>query len=117
VVPAGTISVACTSSRCGSPRLSAWSYTALIRSPAATVFSAATSCACTGMAPYADRKAPLPNVWSKCSWVFTTATTPPAPSARTSSITSRAATAEAWVSTTMRPSAPRTTETLTSYHS
>ena len=63
------------------------------------------------------RKTPLPKVWSKCSWVFTTATTSPAPSARTSSITSRAATADAWVSTTSRPADPRISVTLTSNHS
>ena len=90
---------------------------ALIRSPAGTVRSAATSWACTGTAPYAARKAPLPKVWSKCSWVLTTATTSPAPSARTSSITSRAATADAWVSTTSSPAEPRTRVTLTSNHS
>ena len=114
---AGTISVAWTSSRCGSATLSGSSYRALIRSPAGTVFSAATSCACTGMAPYSARNTPLPKVWSKCSWVFTTAATSPAPRARTSSITSRAATAEAWVSTTSNPDEPRTSVTLTSNHS
>ena len=81
------------------------------------MFSAATSCACTGIEPYSARKTPLPKVWSKCSWVFTTATTSPAPSARTSLTTSRAATADAWVSTTSSPAAPRTSETLTSNHS
>ena len=84
---AGTISVARTSSRCGSPRFSSASYNALTRSPAGTVRSAAVSCAWIGTAPYAARKAALPKVWSKCSWVLTTARTSPAPSRRTSSTT------------------------------
>ena len=61
---------------------------ALIRSPASTVRSArAFSWAWIGTAPYASRNAPLPKVWSKCSWVLTTAVTSPAPSRRTSSTT------------------------------
>ena len=52
--------------------------------------SAAASWAITGSPSYASVKTTLPKVWSKCSWVFTTATTSPTPSRRTSS-TSRAA--------------------------
>ena len=39
-----------------------------------------------------SRNAPLPKVWSKCSWVLTIAGHSPAPRRRTSSTTSRAAT-------------------------
>ena len=68
--------------RAGRPAPSA--YSPLIRSPAGTVRSAAVSWAWIGISPYSSRKAPLPKVWSKCSWVLTTPTTSPAPSRRTS---------------------------------
>ena len=83
---AGTISVASTSAACGS----SGSARVARLDPLARRDGARprpTSWAWIGTAPYAARNAPLPKVWSKCSWVLTTATTSPAPSRRTSSTT------------------------------
>ena len=115
---AGTISVARTSSRCGSSGSSA--YRSLIRSPAVDrARGGRPRGRGSARSPYASRNAPLPKVWSKCSWVLTTADhRRRRRGARTSSTTARAARPEAWVSTTSRPSRRhRRGVTLTSNHS
>ena len=60
---------------------------------------------------------PLPKVWSKCTWVFTAASSGALDSLRRSASTVRAARSEALVSTTRSPAAPATTLTLTSNQS
>ena len=58
-------------------------------------------------ASYASRNAPLPKVWSKCSWVLTTAVTGPTPR-RADVVDDRPGRrGRAWVSTTSRPAIRR----------
>ena len=58
-------------------------YRCLTRSPPRPVRSPRPSRGHgSGTSPKASRKAPLPKVWSKCSWVLTTAVTSPTPQRR-----------------------------------